>query len=243
LTKEQLPHFGDNGIESFFTPYSLVLVSVISTAYIAHYNAPKFYDELKDATPKRFDIVVMFAFGISGIVMSIIGCVGFMTFGDASSGFILDNYSTNDVLASLSRIGVSLSVTFSYPLPFSGGRDGIMDLLEIPHEKRTTSTIRCISLAMLVVITNLALFLNNLTFVVAFGGATLSVLVIYFFPPLMYRAVLLSSSEQATDVEEDTQPQLPRSVKWQLRMGMGMLYFGIAIGIIGAIMSIADESL
>ena len=36
------------------SPLTLVLVSMLSTAYIAHYNAPTFHSELRDATERRF---------------------------------------------------------------------------------------------------------------------------------------------------------------------------------------------
>jgi len=32
---------------------------MLSTAYLAHYNAPKYYVELKDNTIKRYNQVVM----------------------------------------------------------------------------------------------------------------------------------------------------------------------------------------
>ena len=36
------------------SPLTLVLVSMLSTAYIAHYNAPTFYSELRGPTERRF---------------------------------------------------------------------------------------------------------------------------------------------------------------------------------------------
>ena len=45
-----------------------VLLSMISTAYVAHYNAPKFLTELRDPTMHRFNTVVASAFGFAVLV-------------------------------------------------------------------------------------------------------------------------------------------------------------------------------
>lgn len=113
-------------------PKTLTLVSMLSTAYIAHFNAPKFYRDLKDSDsqPKRFHLgVVAPSFGISAIFYFLVSSLGYMTFGSSTQGMILSNYSTNDVLASLSRLALGLSLITSYPLLFMGLRNGIVDLL------------------------------------------------------------------------------------------------------------------
>ena len=72
-------------------PYKLdhlcfVLLSMFSTAYIAHYNAPSFYTELKDNTLPRFNTVVGLSFGVSIAIFCFVMSVGFLTFGGACQG-------------------------------------------------------------------------------------------------------------------------------------------------------------
>jgi len=55
---------------------------------------------------------------------SIVGAVGFATFGKASQGLILNNYANTDAVMGFSRIAVFVSIVFSYPLAFVGLRDG-----------------------------------------------------------------------------------------------------------------------
>lgn len=71
------------------TPKSLILVCMLSTAYMAHFNAPKFYRELRDNTIPRFHAVVYTSFVISIVLMAGMTAAGFLTFGSASSGLIL----------------------------------------------------------------------------------------------------------------------------------------------------------
>ena len=52
-------------------------------------------------------------FVVSLDVVCVVAAVGFLTFGSASNGLILNNYSNKDNLMSLSRVAVALSIVFS----------------------------------------------------------------------------------------------------------------------------------
>ena len=151
------------------------------------FNAPKFYTELKDNTIKRFNTVVGTSFGISILLFALVGSLGFLTFGSASSGLILNNYSTKDVLMNLSRVAVAVSIVFSFPLAFVGARDGWLDLLKVPAEKRSDSLLNKATLAIISVITLIATQLKELAFIMSFAGATLGNALIYIYPALMFR--------------------------------------------------------
>ena len=105
------PAFGSNA--DVLTSKSLILVCMLSTAFMAHFNAPKFYRELKENTLQRYNSVVSLSFGISILLMSGITMLGFLTFGKSCSGLVLNNYSTKDVLMSGSRVAVAVSLVFS----------------------------------------------------------------------------------------------------------------------------------
>ena len=71
------PVWGDKGASAVLSPNSFILICMLSTAYMAHFNAPKFYLELKNNTIKRFNTVVSTSFGISIVIMAAqnIGCI------------------------------------------------------------------------------------------------------------------------------------------------------------------------
>lgn len=77
------------------------------------FNAPKFYLELKDNTIKRWNIVVSTSFSISILFFIGIAAMGFATFGGASNGLILNNYSTKDSLMGFSRVAVAFALVFT----------------------------------------------------------------------------------------------------------------------------------
>lgn len=106
------PSFGTVGAAGVFNPGSCILICMLSTAYMAHFLAPKFYIELKDNTIERYNKLVSTSFAISILSYVIMAAFGFLTFGANSSGVILNNYSNKDVLLGLSRVAVAISLVF-----------------------------------------------------------------------------------------------------------------------------------
>ena len=180
------PTFGTAGASSVWSPKSLILACMLSNAYIAHFNAPKFLTELKNNTMSRLHQVIGWSFGASIALYAIISAWGFLTFGTASNGLILNNYSTQDALMSLSRIAVAISVTCSYPLIFVGLRDGLMDLFKVPQTKRDDGLINKITLGALAVVTLLASQLRDLGLVASVGGATFGTALVFVYPAVMF---------------------------------------------------------
>jgi amino acid permease len=184
------PRFGNKGLESVFSPKSLVFVCMLSVAYLAHFSAPRFFAELKDNTMPRFNKVVSMSFGISILLMGLMTLLGFLTFGGNCAGVVLNNYAAKDLWISGSRIAVVVSLVFSYPLSFVGCRDGILDLIQASKEKRTPMVMNSLTLVMLVIVTFLACVLRDVKFVLASSGATLGNALTYVYPAIMYRSVV-----------------------------------------------------
>ena len=75
------PVFGSAGAASALSPGTLILACMLSNAYIAHFNAPKFLKELKNNTMSRFHQVIAWSFGTSVGLYGLITAFGFLTFG------------------------------------------------------------------------------------------------------------------------------------------------------------------
>ena len=218
--------------------------------YIQKYSAPKYYFELKDHTTGKFNVVVNTSFFLACITYMIISTLGFLTFGVHSAGFILDNYSYRDFWASISRFGVALSVIFAYPLLFHGGRDGLLTLMGeniVPVTTAATTTTndqsnnnshgsgflsaatkaRIVSALLLLLITGLAITINDLTFVLSFSGATLSTAIIYIFPPMMFQALGLNCTCVKT-----------YGTNAEIKQSQAMMYLGAVLGVCGAVVTI-----
>ena len=221
------PAFGNIGAAGVVSPNAFILICMLSTAYMSHFNAPKFYNELKDNTIKRYNILVGSSFAISIVTFITIAAFGFLTFGSASSGVILNNYSNKDALMSLSRVAVAVSLVFSYPLAFAGCRDGVLDLLKVPAEKRTNGLLNKVTLAIITAVTTMALTLNDVSFVLSFAGATLGNALIYVYPALMFRGAVKKMGGKAT-----------AGLKKEVKLAMANAALGVGMGAIGARMAL-----
>ncbi|GKY95011.1 hypothetical protein MPSEU_000465700 [Mayamaea pseudoterrestris] len=166
-------------------PKAAILISMLSTSFMAHYNAPKLYWELRDTSPQRFRKVILGGFGLAVALMSTIALSGFLTFGSASAGMILRNYASTDGLAVLAKAAVTMSVIFTVPLAFCGVRNGALDLLMVAPEQRQGRVTTMATVAGLALVTCLALVLKDVRLVLALGGSTWGMCVIYLFPALM----------------------------------------------------------
>lgn len=220
------PAFGDMGASAALSPNTFILICMLSTAYMAHFNAPKFFVELKDNTVKRYNTVVGTSFGISVGLFALVASLGFLTFGGASSGLILNNYSGKDAVMSLSRIAVAISIVFSYPLIFAGARDGWLDLLKVPMEKRSDSILNKTTLAILAGVTLAASQLTELAFIMSLAGATLGNALIYVYPALMFRSAVKTMGDKAT-----------KGLKREVPFAMFSALLGVGMGCIGAKMA------
>jgi amino acid permease len=181
------PIFGSRGASAAFSFKALILTCMLSNAYIAHFNAPKFLSELKDNTMQRFHQVIGWSFATSIALYAAVTCFGFLTFGAASNGLILNNYANADKLAACARIAVTLSIVCSYPLIFVGLRDGLLDLFKVSQEKRSDAAlINKVTLSALGVVTIVASQLTDLGLVASVGGATFGTALVFVYPVVMF---------------------------------------------------------
>ncbi len=248
---------GASLLQPLLNPKTLILASMLSTAYIAHFNAPKFYRELKDSDrqPKRFHLgVVASSFAASIVFYCLVASLGYLTFGSETQGMILSNYSTKDVLASLSRLALGVSLITSYPLLFMGLRNGIIDLINQiyplfgrsekpdtiyqPQQQRkprkqlklTDRQSDRFTVALVALISFLAVKVTDITFVSSFSGALTGTALIFIFPPLMFRSAL------NMEIKRTNRP-FTRLQRFERRLCSVIVGLGVFIAGVGARMA------
>ena len=216
---------------------------MLSTAYMAHYNAPKFYWELKNRTAETYTKVVYQSFIGAILIMIVISSMGFLTFGINSQSLILNNYSTLDPFMSLSRWAVVLSLIFSYPLAFVGVRDGIYNLFNLsqsqqqsPDQIRRTNQI--VTVTLLSIITFIAAIMKDIRVILSLGGATFGNLLAYVFPAFMvvglaHKKRMSSSSNVIMTNDDDSFPTIH-----QERFAILTAVLGVMMGVVGTIKAI-----
>ena len=208
---------------------------MISTSYVAHYNAPKFWNELQYPTTQRYTWVVVAGFSLAIVSYVIIMSMGYLTFGGNSSGFILNNYSKNDSLAMGARLAVGIGIICSYPFTFSALRDGIAEVIGISEEAKNRVYFHYINLMLFIVITSLTTRLRSVGTIVSFSGCLIGSLFIYVIPAIMN----ISSYYKLKLMDEDRQVS---STTWLDRVELFgnycMAFGGVLIGLAGVMVNI-----
>eukprot|EP00434_Breviolum_minutum_P002566 symbB.v1.2.002270.t1/scaffold122.1/size316190/3 len=204
---------------------SFVLLGSLSTAFIAHYNAPKFYSQLQDATPEKFQKVVFGAFGFAMVIYLWIMAVGYLTFGTAAEGLILNNYSEQDMLMTTARFAISFAVVFAFPLGFTGLRDSMMSTFEISQDH-----FRFVTFKLLFIITMAACVFHDLGLANSLGGAVLGAMITLIFPAMLLYYAGQKQSELKTSEFSVTEATWGASVVASL--GAVLLVFGSTIVIL-----------
>lgn len=170
-------------------PRILVLVSILSTAFLAHYNSPLFFRQLDPGAGgdrmRRFAVVSVVSFLITGCVFSTVMVGGFLTFGTSCSGLILNNYSASDALAFVARAAIALSLMTSYPLVFTNVRQQFVTLAGERGARFAAERPDALTVLLLATVTSLALSLRDLGKLVAISGAVFANFLIYIAPALM----------------------------------------------------------
>ncbi|KAL1520244.1 hypothetical protein AB1Y20_023714 [Prymnesium parvum] len=226
---------------SLLNPKAFVLVSMLATAFLAHYNAPKMYKELAppaDGSSKatRFNLVVCGAFSIAALLCSAIMTAGYLTFGRASQGLILNNYATADGLAFIARIGIGLSIIFSYPLNFVGLREGVLSLFHASDKAWRTDVHVGSTVLLMLAVNGLALRVKNLGLVVSLGGAILGSALVYIIPALMS----VAHSQRKAAAARAKGEQLPLSVAIETAAAACLAALGVFLAAVGAVMSLKN---
>jgi len=208
-------------------------MSMISTAYVAHYNAPRFLTELKEPSMRNYNRVIAAGFGISFAMYMLVMWVGFLTFGQSSTGFILNNYATNDVLATIARVSIGAGILCGYPLTFTALRDGFLDLVGVHRPQQRDVLLLPVTAGILALITAVALVVKNVGSVVGFSGALIGATLIFVMPAVMNICNMKSeySRNMSTTYQQKHQLSIKRILEYLLNVFMAIS--GIAIAVVG----------
>ena len=210
-----------------YSPSILVLGGMAATAYLVHFSAMDFHNNLEDNNVKRFGTLVGVSFGVTAIINVMFMMFGFLTFGGSSSGLILNNYSPSDVGASLCRLLTVISLVGSYHIFMRGIRSSFLELFRSGQEI-TDGASKRMTAALLSTITALALVMENAGFVVGLTGATMGSLIIYSIPPLLF---LKSSSRRMASGAL----QRSKRLGFERLLSKFLIGLGAVVGILGGV--------
>jgi len=208
---------------------ALPFVCMVFTSFDMHYNGPAFYRELKDASVPRFAQVCTYSFGITSVIYFAIATIGFITFGANSDSYILNNYSSRDSLATMSRIAIGFCALISYPLNFIGVRDNCLDILGLHDDVNTAGKVNAFTIFLLSIMTLVSCFVTDLGLINSVGGGTTVTLVCFIFPAFMFREGIKKHRPTSQQSREN----------WEVWFVMTLMVVGVVIGLIGVWSSVS----
>jgi amino acid permease len=102
----------------------------------------------------------------------------------------------------------------------------MLDALEVPAERQTSTNLNVLTLVLLTLITLIATFVTDLGTINAVGGGTLATFMCFVFPALMYRKAIMNLFQASI---------------WQRRevvLVMVLMVIGVVLGAVGVIESL-----
>lgn len=110
---------------------TLILINMLCVAFLAHYNAINYYEELENPTSQRYNTAIASGFGVSMVVFVGMMFMGYRLFGLSAQPLLLNNFPLwKDPLAILARAATGLAITFAYPLMFAGLKSSMYSMID-----------------------------------------------------------------------------------------------------------------
>jgi len=214
------------------SPAPLILIAMGCVALMAHFSAPDFYTSLQDKnnkeeTLKKYTKMTIAAYATVVLINALTVSFGFLTFGGACQGIILNNYADTDFGGSISRLLVAISVIGSFPILFGACRSSAFDLFH-NNKEVTRANEKKYTLTLLSIITAVALVVKDAGFVVSFNGALMGTAIIYIFPALLF---LKHTAERVPT----------RSLRLERWFNRFLVGFGFVSALIGAATSVLNS--
>jgi len=202
-------------------------VAIYACAFMAHFNAPAFYADLKGASPSKFASLCGTAYAIAFLVYAVFGFFGFCRFGQSSPGNILTAYASSKPVL-LMWLGMGFCVTASFPLVFAAHRDASLRLLGRLRGwqlDQDGSTSYAITVALVVIMAGFGAYLEDVSVVVSLCGAMSGACLALVFPGAVM--LKLDLGKEKTAVFK--------------RIATAFIVLGVAIGLLSswAILSLA----
>jgi len=183
LPPDLRPSFGVTGLRS--AKSLLVLSSMTATAFLVHMAGPEVYQTLQNPTLSRFGKLSAIGFGSTALISAYMMIVGFLTFGGACKGMILNNYSTLDVGATICRLLMGVSLLGSYAFLGNAMKKAWYEIFYKGKEISDKIHYRT-SQFFIGILTSLALAVSDAGFVVSVTGALLGSALIYMIPSFIF---------------------------------------------------------
>jgi hypothetical protein len=204
-----------------------------------HYNAVKYYMELKVRTLPSLQGVMAAGIGGTALVFWCMMILGYATFGIHAQTLLLNNYHPSlDVMATVARIFTGIAIISGYALMFSGFKAALFSLLKLdqPDVQNRSTKQNMLSFLFLSMIAIAACFVteHELATVIGVVGSVFGSVVIYIFPAIVNNSILKKKDKQGNAI---AQPFF----KGEPLFNNMMILFGVIFAVLGTWISLVGD--
>lgn len=214
----------------------LVVIPIMTNAYVCHFNVQPIYNELKDRTPKKMYNVGRITTVLCVVVYASTAISGYLLFGDDTEADVLTNFDKDlgirfsSILNYIVRIGYVLHLVLVFPVIHFSLRQTVDSLVFGASSPRSRKRTLALTAVLLGVIYFGSTMIPNIWVAFKFTGATTGLALGFIFPSL----VALRLDKQGKNL---------RLVEKVLSFGMLVLAIIVSIvGVIGNIYSLKNQS-
>lgn len=216
----------------------LVLMNMCCVAYACHYNAVKYFMELKNRTVPTLQGVMAAGIGGTAAVFWFMMILGYATFGSNSQALLLNNYhGSQDLMATAARLFTGIAIISGYALMFAGLKAALFSLLKLdrPGVEQRDAKQNTISAILLAAIAGAACFVteHELATVIGIVGSVFGSVVIYMFPAFVNNSLLKMKDKKGKLLAK---PFFPGEALFNQLM----VLFGVVFAVLGTWISLAE---
>ena len=229
-----------DSVEFVFCPLSFPsLTRFHPVAYACHYNAVKYYMELKERTLSNLKGVMGIGIGGTAAVFWFMMILGFAAFGSNAQALLLNNYhGSKDFMATAARLFTGIAIISGYALMFAGLKAALFSFLkldrsDVENREQKQNKISAILLACIAVA---ACFVteHELGTVIGIVGSVFGSVVIYMFPAFVNNSLLKLKDKRG-------QPLAEPFFKGEELFNKIMIVFGAVFAVLGTWISLAES--
>jgi len=174
---------------------------IVNVAFIAHYNAPRFYQEMQNRSIPKFAKAVAIATTMCGSVYIAVGILGYLRFGSKTASDVLKSFTSATALPVVfGRLAMSGVVMFTFPLAFNAHRLSAGALLKSwapSFDLSRQSHFQLLTSVLLIALFIPGSELDNIGVVLDYKGAILGGCIAFAFPAWIFLAIADPDSVRA----------------------------------------------
>ncbi|NP_001038569.1 sodium-coupled neutral amino acid symporter 2 [Danio rerio] len=171
-----------------FNSQTVYAVPILTFAFVCHPAILPMYEELKDRSRRKMQNVANVSFLGMFIMYLLAALFGYLTFNEAVEPELLHTYSkvyNFDVVLLIVRLAVLTAVTLTVPVVLFPIRTSVNHLLGASKEFSWPRHI-CITVALLVCVNILVIFVPTIRDIFGFIGASAAAMLIFILPSAFY---------------------------------------------------------